>query len=83
MFNPFHFVPLLASARQSLRFPETPWRFTHRILTVLISLPRSCLLALFASLQDLVLVSSVSFSRFAAARSSGFFDPVSLTALPV
>jgi hypothetical protein len=34
MFNPFHLVPLLASARQSLRFLVTSWRFTHRILTV-------------------------------------------------
>jgi len=66
MFNPFHLVPLLASARQSLRFLVTSWRFTHRILTVFISLPRSCLSAVLASLQDLVLVSSVSFSRFAA-----------------
>ena len=34
MFNPFHSASLLPSARQSLRFPETSWRFTHRILTV-------------------------------------------------
>ena len=27
MFNPFHLVPLLASARQSLRFLVTSWRF--------------------------------------------------------
>ena len=65
MFNPFHSVALLPSARQSLRFLTTSWRFTHRILTVSISLPRSCLPALFASPLDPVLVSSVSFSRFA------------------
>ena len=83
MFNPFHLVPLLASARQSLRFLVTSWRFTHRILTVS---SRFLAPAFRLSSQVHKILYSFPLYRFQGSpllAPQGFQGPVSLTALPV
>ena len=83
MFNPFHLVPLLASARQSLRFHVASWRFTHRILTVS---SRFLAPASRPSSQVHKILYSFPLYRFQGSLAvfiTGFYDPVSLTALPV
>ena len=74
MFNPFPFRrPYSLQLAKASAFRPASWRFTHRILTVMISLHRSCLSALFAIPLDPSRFLCIVFKVRPPPALSGFF----------